>query len=91
MNKRILEQLKKELVSRGFTAEGYSPHDTVGFDDTYLANVELADLLETMVARRERLFHSQAVVGEEPARKSYEDVVLVIDAIKNVMRHLALP
>ena len=90
MNASIINELKRELSSRGFSADGYSPHRTVGFDDTFLATIEIADLLDTMVSRRQKIFRSQAVVGEDAARKSWEDVILIIDALKAVIGRLSL-
>ncbi len=90
MNRKILDELKKELLSRGFSAEGGSPHDTVVLPFAHMGDVEIGDLLETMVARREKIFQSQAVVGVDAARKSYEDVVKIIDAIKTVIRRLSI-
>ncbi len=51
----------------------------------------VAELLEMMVARREKVFRSQEVVGTEAARKSYEDVVLVVDAIKAIIDRVMPP
>lgn len=91
MNRRIADRLKEELSARGFTPEGFSPGDSVGYTDAYLESVELGDLLDTMVSRREKIFGSVSVVGEKIARNNYQDTVLYIDAIKSVMRKLTLP
>ncbi len=61
------------------------------FGDSYLRGIELADLLETLVARREKIFGSVGVVGQETARESYYDVVRAIEATKAVIGLLALP
>jgi hypothetical protein len=60
----------------------------MAFDEAYLDDTELSDLLETMVARREKVIRSHSVVGPDIAKQSYDDVVLVIDAIKAVMKNL---
>jgi hypothetical protein len=82
----IRESLEHELRSRGFTSNGVSPNETMVLQSDYLADVEIAELLEMMVARREKVFHSQSVVGPMLAKKSYDDVVLVIDALKKVIQ-----
>lgn len=90
MNAAFRDRLRSELASRGFTPAGDSPNRTMTLDETYLDAVELGDLMETVVARREKVFSSQSVVGHDAARQSYEDVILVVDAIKAVMKALTL-
>jgi hypothetical protein len=60
-------------------------------DDAYLAAVDLSELFDTMIARREKVFRSSDVVGATVAKQSYDDVVLAIDAIKAVVSQLSLP
>jgi hypothetical protein len=88
MNSRIISELKKEILARGFRSDGAAPNGTMVLDEGYLAGVDLADLLDTMVSRREKIFRSSEVVGADVARQSYDDVVLVIDAIKSVVGRL---
>lgn len=87
MKAALRDELKKELTARGFVG-GYAPNGTMGFDDAYLDATDLTELLDQMVARREKVFRSEHVVGVEDARKSYEDTVLVIAAIKSVLLFL---
>jgi hypothetical protein len=87
----IQEELRRELVARGFSATLESPLGTMGLTDSYSTPADLADLLEVMVARREKLFRSVDVVGPDVAKKSYDDVVLVIEAVKVVLARLVLP
>jgi hypothetical protein len=54
-------------------------------DEAYLSGIELPDLLETLVARREKISHSVEVVGRESARQSYEDVAAAIEATKRAI------
>jgi hypothetical protein len=89
MSTRIRDEFRKELLDRGFTAALEAPHGTIGLTDSYFTSADLADLLEVMVARREKIFRSVDVVGANTARQSYEDVVLVIEATKAVIGRLA--
>lgn len=91
MNSRIFDALKAELLARGFRRDGAAPSNTMTLDDEYLLAVELGDLFDTMVARREKIFRSGEVVGADAAKNGFDDVVLVIDAIKAVIGKLALP
>ena len=86
-----VDTLRRELVARGFDQELSSPHGTMAFGESYLRGIELADLLETLVARREKVFGSVSVVGQETARESYDDVLRAIEATKAVIGSLALP
>jgi hypothetical protein len=88
MKTALRDELRQELVSRGYTSAGESPDGTMALEDAYLDKVELGDLLEAMVARREKVFRSQGVVGPDAAKRSYDDVVLAIDAIKAVIGRL---
>ena len=91
MNNRTQEELRKELISRGFSTEGVSPNNTMVIDDAFLGEIEIAALFETMVARREKVFRSGDAVGMDVAKKSYDDAVLAIEAIKAVVGKLSLP
>ena len=85
MNAAIRDELMRELLTRGYKEDGSSPHGTMVLDKAYLSEVDIGDLLEIMVARREKVFRSQNVVGPEAAKASYEDVVLLIESIKAVI------
>jgi hypothetical protein len=91
MNTRVRDELRRELLSRGFAAGGTSPNNTMVIDDAFLDGIEITSLFETMVARREKVFRSGDVVGLDVATKTYDDVVLAIDAIKVVIAKLLLP
>ena len=86
----IRDDLRTELLARGFSAGLEAPNATMVLDDSYSTAADLADLLEVMVARREKIFRSVDVVGQATARRSYDDVVLVIEAIKAVIAKLSL-
>ena len=89
MNIALRDSLQKELASRGFSSRGEAPNGTMAFDDAYLDDIELSDLLETMVTRREKVIRSHSVVGPDIAKQSYDDVVHVIDALKAVINNLS--
>jgi hypothetical protein len=91
MNTKVVSALKRELASRGFTPDGYAPSRSVWVIDEHLASVEIADLLDTMVARREKIFRSQGVIGADIAKSNYQDTDLLVEAIKAVIRRLSLP
>ncbi|WP_437805217.1 hypothetical protein [Sorangium sp. So ce1078] len=90
MSLSIREELWNEFRLRGFSHDGESPHGTIGLTDSYSTGAELAELLELMVARREKIFRSVDAVGQAAARESYDDVVLVIEAVKAVIGRLSL-
>jgi hypothetical protein len=82
------EELKKELRLRAYSDSGVAPNDTMVLDDIFLDGVELFELLDTLVTRREKIHRSYATVGAEAGKKSYDDVVAAIDAIKALMSRL---
>ena len=88
MNARTRSSLRDELTARGFTPRGESPNHSMTLDDAFLDGVDIVDLLDMMVVRRERIFWSPSVVGEEVAKRNYEDVVQIVDAIKTVIKKL---
>ena len=51
MNARLLDELKRELQSRGFDAYGTAPKDTMTLDDAYLSSISLGELFDMMIAR----------------------------------------
>jgi len=85
VNRRLREELKNELLARGFSRDGVSPKSTIAIGDAYLTATDMASLLETMVERREKVFRSVGVVGKKQAKAAYEDVVIAIEAIKAVI------
>jgi hypothetical protein len=90
VNQSVRDLLRKELTSRGFSIDGAAPYDTMDLPNDLLDELEIADLLDRMVTRREKVFFSSNVVGEEAAKKSYEDVVKAIDSIKAFIARMAL-
>jgi hypothetical protein len=47
--------------------------------------VDLGELLDIMVTRREKIFGSVSVVGQEIARQNYEDAVASVEAVEAVI------
>jgi hypothetical protein len=86
----IREELWRELLARGFAVNGASPNNTMTINEAFLDAIEVAALFDTMVARRENVSRSGGVVGLDVAKKSYDDVVLVIDAMKAVIGRMSL-
>ncbi len=57
-----------------------------------LDGIDILDFLDWMCVRREKMYWSVEVLGREVATAAYEDVLLVVDAVKTVLRReLALP
>jgi hypothetical protein len=81
----------KEADVAWFGPGGISPHDTITLDRKYLETVDLGELMEVLVARREKVSHSGEVVGQKVARRSYDDVVLAIDAVRAALQHFLPP
>ncbi len=92
MSEDIRHELRSELLAKGFKGHDdmEAPGGTMSLTNSYADAAELAELLDLLVARREKVFRSVDVVGEEVARKSYEDVVAAIEAVKVVIGKLTL-
>lgn len=88
MNEVTRAQLLKELAARGYRDDGSSPYRSIVLDYDELADVELGELLEQVVARREKIFRSVDAVGKEVAMQNYEDAQRAIDAMKAVIKKL---
>jgi len=91
MTTTIRDELTRELVARGFSADLQSPHGTMGLVNDYATAIDLAELLDVMVVRREKIFWSASEVGHDIAKRNYEDVLVVIDAVKAVIGRLLGP
>jgi hypothetical protein len=79
-------QLLKELASRGYRDDGSSPFRSIVLDYEELAEVELGELLEQMVARREKIFRAVDTMGKDAAMQNYEDAQRAIEAMKAVIK-----
>ena len=98
MRDDVAKELVTELLARGFTTRGdfgvgpepthVAPQESVFFGDEYLLDIELGELLEIMVLKRDRASRAAPVVGEDAASAVYDDVSLVVDAIKAVIARL---
>ncbi|HEY5926254.1 MAG TPA: hypothetical protein VIV11_31430 [Kofleriaceae bacterium] len=88
MNEYSRGLLLKELAARGYREDGSSPFRSIVMDYGELAETELGELLEQMVARREKIFRSLEAVGKDVAMQHYEDAQRAIDAMKAVIKKL---
>jgi hypothetical protein len=79
-------QLLKELASRGYRDDGSSPFRSIVLDYSELLEIEIGELLEQMVARREKIFRALDTMGKEVAMQNYEDAQRAIDAMKAVIK-----
>jgi len=87
----IATEIMRELVSRGYAADGTAPNGTMDLDEGYMRSIELGALLDLLVSRREKIFRSVDVVGQDTAKKGYDDVVVAIDAVAAVISRLTPP
>jgi hypothetical protein len=88
VNAGTRQQLLEELARRGYREDGSSPFRAIVLDYDELADIELAELLEQMVVRREKIFRSIDTLGKDLAMQHYEDVQRAIDAMKAVLKRL---
>ena len=73
-------QVKEALERRGFSAAGVSPRDTMVIGDTMLECVDLLELFDVLITRRQKL------VLIPDAGASYDDVLLAIEAVTEALR-----
>lgn len=88
MNDYTRGLLLKELAARGYRDDGSSLFRSIVLDYEELAEVEIGELLEQMVARREKIFRSMEALGRDAAMQSYEDAQRAIEAMKVVIKKL---
>lgn len=88
MNDYARGLLLKELAARGYRDDGSSPYRSIVLAYDELSEVELGELLEQMLGRREKIFRSMESLGREVAMQSYEDAQRAIDAMKVVIKKL---
>lgn len=86
MNAWTCALLRTELSSRGYDPDGKSPGGSIVLDYDQLDEIELGDLLDQMVVRREKIFRSVDVMGKETAQRCWHDAELAIEAIKAVIK-----
>lgn len=66
-----------------------APNGTMTLGDSYLESTNLSALFDTLVTRREKLSHGWNTL--ENVKTAYEDVVLAVDAVKELLGRLDLP
>lgn len=76
-------------MSRGYREDGMAPNASMWINDELTDRVTLAELLELMVARREKIIRDTAVVGRDVAKRSYDDVVAAVEAIKSAIEDVS--
>ncbi|NVB80236.1 MAG: hypothetical protein HOV81_17715 [Kofleriaceae bacterium] len=81
--------LRRELAARGYLETGASRHGSIVLAYDELADLDLGEMLDLMVARRERIARSVEAVGKDVAMRNYEDAEAAIDAIKAVIKALS--
>ena len=86
MNDYTRGQLLKELAARGYRDDGSSPFRSIVLDYDELSEIEIGELLEQMVARREKIFRAVDTMGKDVAMQNYEDAQRAIDAMKTVIK-----
>jgi len=83
---RANEMLLAELGRRGYR-DGASPHGSIVFDLDELCELELGELLDLMVTRREKIGRSLDTLGDK-AHQHFDDVERVIESAKLVIKKL---
>lgn len=89
MKEWICALVRKELASRGYDADGKSPNGSIVLDYDQLAEIELGDMLDQLVVRREKIFRALETLGKERAQQSWEDTERAIDSLKAVIQRLS--
>ena len=88
MNEITRKQLVAELAARGYRDDGSSPFRSIVLDYGELDEVELGELLEQMVARREKIVRTVDMYGKDVAMHHYEDAQRAIDAMRAIIKRL---
>ncbi|HUS27892.1 MAG TPA: hypothetical protein VMZ53_05270 [Kofleriaceae bacterium] len=83
----VKELLLAELTRRGYH-EGKSPNGTIVLDVAELIELDIAEFLDLMVTRREKISRSIEALGKDKARAGFEDADHAVEAIKTVIKKL---
>ena len=89
MTPRIVALLRAELARRGYRETGASPNGSIVLDYDELEELDLGEMLDLMVARRERIVRSLDALGKERATEHFEDAEAAIQALKDVIKKLS--
>jgi hypothetical protein len=87
---RVVALLRAELARRGYRDTGASPYGSIVLDYDELAELELGEMLDLMVSRRERIVRSVDALGKEKATEHFEDAEAAIQALKDVIKRLSV-
>lgn len=90
MTARVVSLLRAELARRGYRDTGASPYGSIVLDYDELAELDLGEILDMMVSRRERIVRSVDAIGKEKATQHFEDAEAAILAIKDVIKKLSV-
>ena len=90
MNPRVQALLRAELARRGYRESGASPHGSIVLDYDEMAELDLGEMLDMMVTRRERVVRAVDAMGKEKATQHFEDSEAAIQAIKDVIKKLSI-
>ena len=90
MSPRVQQLLRAELARRGYRENGASPHGSIVLDYDELGELDLGEILDLMVSRRERVVRSLDSLGKDNATAHYEDAEAAIQAVKDVIRKVSL-
>jgi hypothetical protein len=88
MREETATKLLESLRRLGFSQSGESPNGTMAIDMEYLLERDLGEVLDEMVVRRERVRQGASVHGIAGARIAFDDVAIVVDAVREVVRKL---
>jgi hypothetical protein len=86
---RVVALLRAELARRGYRDTGASPYGSIVLDYEELAELDLGEILDLMVSRRERVVRSVDAIGKEKATQHFEDAEAAIQAIKDVIKKVS--
>lgn len=91
MKKEHADALVRELLALGCVQTPppvglTTPNETMSISVASLATEDLVEFLDLLVRRRQKIHGSVDAVGHDVAKAGYEDVEIVIAAVKRVLR-----
>ena len=89
MTPRVQSLLRRSSRGAATGETGASTHGSIVLDYDELGELEIGELLDLMVARREKIVRSVDAVGKETATRSFDDAESAIEAIKAVIKKLS--
>jgi hypothetical protein len=86
MNETLILEILAELKGRGCSDEGRAPNGTMTMSNQFLRTVEIDELIDLVIRRREKIAHNFGEFDDEDARAAYDDVRLIVEAVEAVIR-----